>query len=281
MINKSIRKRKQKTFYVDVKNIIPYNDLKHMVLDLIINNEEIGRRYNIKGKFIARLIREYGIDKSKAKRTCCICGGTYKPYPISGSMYCYKHYQQIKQYGKIFEITKYDLNEIVILEDRAEIVLHSVNHNESGRAIIDLDDVEKVRDKKWYLSKTGYVCSKRKMGTLRLHVHVFNKSNNKHYKIDHINRNKLDCRKENLRLANNTQNAINKSLMSNNTSGYTGVSYNKSKKRWESYIRVNKKKIRLGYHKDIKDAIIARLMAEKKYFGYFAPQQHLFEEYNI
>ena len=29
------------------------------------------------------------------------------------------------------------------------------------------------------------------------------------------------------------------------------------------------------------DAIKARLMAEKKYFGYFAPQRHLFEEYGV
>lgn len=48
-----------------------------------------------------------------------------------------------------------------------------------------------------------------------------------------------------------------------------------------SYIDMNHKRINIGTFNDKNDAIIARLKAEKEYFGEFAPQQHLFEEYGI
>jgi hypothetical protein len=44
---------------------------------------------------------------------------------------------------------------------------------------------------------------------------------------------------------------------------------------------VNRKQIRLGCFSDKIDAIKARLKAEKEYFGEFAPQQHLFEQYEV
>jgi hypothetical protein len=51
--------------------------------------------------------------------------------------------------------------------------------------------------------------------------------------------------------------------------------------RYEARIGYNKKKIHLGSYENIEDAIVARLKAEKEYFGDFAPQRHLFKEYNI
>ena len=47
----------------------------------------------------------------------------------------------------------------------------------------------------------------------------------------------------------------------------------------KSYSRFSE--VELGYFDDIKDAIIARLQAEKKYYGEFAPQKHLYKEYGI
>ena len=44
---------------------------------------------------------------------------------------------------------------------------------------------------------------------------------------------------------------------------------------------INKRNINLGSYQNKKDAIRARLVAEKQYFGEFAPQRHLFKEYGI
>lgn len=69
--------------------------------------------------------------------------------------------------------------------------------------------------------------------------------------------------------------------MSNNTSGFTGVSWDKKMSKWRSYIVINKQQIHLGLYINKEDAVIARLKAEAKYYGEFAPQRHLFDEYGI
>ena len=52
-------------------------------------------------------------------------------------------------------------------------------------------------------------------------------------------------------------------------------------KSWRVYISIDKKSINLGSFANKDDAIKARLKAEAKYYGEFAPQIHLFEQYGI
>lgn len=101
-------------------------------------------------------------------------------------------------------------------------------------------------------------------------------------KYDHINRNPLDNRKENFREANQKENARNRSIPKNNTSGIIGVHWCTKTEKWIAQIRVNNSLIYLGSFKNKEDAIVVRLKAELKYWGVeFAPQRHLFEEYGI
>lgn len=72
---------------------------------------------------------------------------------------------------------------------------------------------------------------------------------------------------ENVRYNTNFQVIMNKKLPRNNSSGYKGVFYNKQKGRYEAYIFLHGKKIYLGRHTKIKDAIKARQTAEKQYFS--------------
>jgi hypothetical protein len=53
------------------------------------------------------------------------------------------------------------------------------------------------------------------------------------------------------------------------------------KMQWIPQLMTNGKSIWLGTYSTEYDAVVARLSAEKKYFGEFAPQKHLFELYNI
>lgn len=98
---------------------------------------------------------------------------------------------------------------------------------------------------------------------------------------DHKNLNKLDNRRENLRKTTVKENNQNKPLYKNNTSGFTGVSFNKATNKWLATIRKDGKPVALGSFENKKDAIITRLKAEKEIYGDYAPQRHLFEEYNI
>jgi hypothetical protein len=86
-------------------------------------------------------------------------------------------------------------------------------------------------------------------------------------KIDHINRNKQDNRKSNLRLVSNSLNGFNIDLQSNNTSGKTGVSYLKKNNTYMVYIGHDNQNIYLGCYKSFDEAVKVRQQAELKYFG--------------
>lgn len=83
--------------------------------------------------------------------------------------------------------------------------------------------------------------------------------------VDHINHDKLDNRRVNLRFVTATDNSRNISLRSNNRSGKTGVCMAYGKYR--AYITVNKKKIGLGYYEKYENAVNARMEAEER-FGF-------------
>ena len=87
--------------------------------------------------------------------------------------------------------------------------------------------------------------------------------------VDHINRNKLDCRRENLRIATKSQNAVNKSKdRKNATSRYKGVS--KARNKWKASIQVDKKTIYLGTFDSEREAAMIYNAAAEGYFGEYA-----------
>jgi hypothetical protein len=88
--------------------------------------------------------------------------------------------------------------------------------------------------------------------------------------LDHKNRDSLDDRIENLRLATSSQNGANRVKQSNNTSGFKGVSWDWYNRRWRAQISVEKKRINLGNYDTPEEAHAAYCRAAKKYFGEFA-----------
>lgn len=155
--------------------------------------------------------------------------------------------------------------------------------NTGSEFYFDLEDYDKIKNYCWHedVDWSGHHTVRTKMKTIdgwkNIRMHVF-----LGYKLcDHIDRNSLNNRKNNLKQATAIENARNRSKQSNNTSGFIGVSYDKNKSKWYAQIVVDRKNKYLGSFKNINDAIKARLEAEAKYFGEFAPQRHLFEEHGI
>lgn len=159
-----------------------------------------------------------------------------------------------------------------------------VCHTLQGDFIFDLEDYEKIKDYKWYLNPKKYA-----------NALALDNNNKRKYVfasriimdcpedmvVDHINKDTLDNRKENLRIITTTENNRWKKIARNNKYGITGIYLDKETGYWNASICVNLKQIYLGYYKTKEEAIIARLLAEKKYYSEFAPQQHLFDEYKI
>jgi len=88
--------------------------------------------------------------------------------------------------------------------------------------------------------------------------------------IDHIDGNPENNAIENLRPCNQSQNNANTGINKANTSGYKGVTWNKSCGKWHAQIKDNKKRVYLGVYDDIKDAAKAYDDAAVRIYGEFA-----------
>ena len=82
--------------------------------------------------------------------------------------------------------------------------------------------------------------------------------------LDHINGNSLDNRISNLREVDNITNSMNRSIQSNNTSGYHGINQLPSG-NWRVRININKKRVSIGTYDSFELALDARKTAEEKY----------------
>ena len=118
----------------------------------------------------------------------------------------------------------------------------------------------------WRLSSHGYAM-RRPIGEKIIYMHRLINETPKGMETDHINGNKLDNRRCNLRNANKTLNGRNRGENKNNTSGCKGVSFAKKQGAWSAYIFNNYKKIGLGFFKNINDAIKARKRGEEAYWN--------------
>lgn len=187
---------------------------------------------------------------------------------------CLREESSIKRLKKE---NKVDLN----LKD--EYGLYGVGYctNTGSKFYFDMEDYDKIKDYTWYetVHQDGYhsldAWESKKHRQIRMHQLIVGRY------YDYKDRNPLNNRKYNLRKATAAENNRNKDKMKTNTSGFIGVAWDKDSSKWCAYITVDYKQIKLGRFIDKEDAIIARLKAEREYYGEFAPQRHLFEEYGI
>ncbi|MFA5396856.1 MAG: AP2 domain-containing protein [Methanogenium sp.] len=138
--------------------------------------------------------------------------------------------------------------------------------------LVDDKDFEFLNQWKWHLSTSGYAVRNihvrigiNKYTRCRVWMHrMLNKTPDELF-TDHINRNKLDNRKCNLRSVTKSVNSFNRDKNKNNKSGTKGVYFDSWSNKWRAEIKKDGKKFTLGRFISIKDAIKARLKAEKIY----------------
>ena len=124
---------------------------------------------------------------------------------------------------------------------------------DGSRFLIDADMVPLISSMFWSVNSKGYIKrNQRNAPKPMLHWYIlgFLSAPGNGICIDHINRDKLDCRRENLRVVSHQQNSMNRSIGRNNTSGYVGVCFVKSRNRYSAKISLNDRNINLGYSKD-------------------------------
>ena len=130
--------------------------------------------------------------------------------------------------------------------------------------MVDDEDFETYSGLKWSMSNSGYAQNNKR------YMHRMITSAPKGMQVDHINGNKLDNQKENLRVCTRSQNTANRKKQPNNTSGYKGVVWDTYTNRWCARIQINSKHINLGRFDYPKDAALIYDDAAEKYFGEYA-----------
>lgn len=134
--------------------------------------------------------------------------------------------------------------------------------------LVDNEDFSELSEHSWYLKTDGYASriKSRKYGgarsTIRMHRVIMDCP--KDMQVDHINGNRLDNRKQNLRICTHQQNRMNTGLRSDNHSGYKGVDV------WQGKWRARIRDRTIGYFKSLEEAIEAYNAEAIKEYGDFA-----------
>lgn len=142
-------------------------------------------------------------------------------------------------------------------------------------ALVDNEDFEELNAHKWSVHKnanTFYVQRKQSINgkTVAVLMHAQIMKTPKGFHTDHIDGNGLNNQRSNLRVCTTSENGMNQSKHSNNTSGFKGVSWIKSAKKWRASISVNGKIIHLGSFLTPELASEAYVAACIQYHGEFA-----------
>lgn len=129
----------------------------------------------------------------------------------------------------------------------------------------DKEDFDLIKDYCWFIN-SGYVMSRGNNNKfIKFHRLLYPNAET----VDHIRHRTFDNRRSELRVATKSQNQMNTIIRTDNTSGYKGVSWDKSENKWAAYINIDKK-----FHKkrfaNLKDAIEQRKKWEEKYYGEYS-----------
>ena len=130
-------------------------------------------------------------------------------------------------------------------------------------ALVDDDDFEYLNQWKWYFN-AGYAvrgCPKR----ILMHRVILNTPNN--MISDHINRDKLDNRRSNLRVATPSLNNFNTKTRIDNKSGIKGIYWSKLHEKWRVTISKENKRFSFGLYDLLRDAILVRKKVEEQYYA--------------
>ena len=120
-------------------------------------------------------------------------------------------------------------------------------------ALVDDEDFEKVSRYNWRYA-TGYARTTTR-SRIMMHILIMGKQTGK--QIDHIDRNRLNNQKSNLRFCTFDENQRNKSKIKNCTSIYKGVCWKKNRNKWEAKIKYKRKCYYLGLFEKEEEAAIA------------------------
>lgn len=141
--------------------------------------------------------------------------------------------------------------------------------------LVDTEDLPVLIPYNWVVFNTGYAMAKGKQTNYErdtIAMHRLLMSPPKPMVVDHINQQRSDNRKNNLRVVTRSENHLNCGLYKSNTSGFRGVSWLKKRNCWRATIKKEGKQHCVGYFQKASDAAIAWNKVAKELYGEVAFQ---------
>ena len=150
---------------------------------------------------------------------------------------------------------------------------YRIYFSDNSSFLIDREDFDTINKFTWFKGRRGYPIAHLKLEGKKLTrpVHkVILSDVGKDMNIDHINRDRMDNRRSNLRVCSHQENMFNQRKRNTNTSGYIGVAYHKAANKYESYINLDAKKHYLGLYDTAIEAARVRDEYAKRMYGEYA-----------
>lgn len=151
------------------------------------------------------------------------------------------------------------------------------NIKASRACFVDDEDYEMLKNRKWSENGNGYPRNgftnrilnpnKQQIFVMMHRVIMWSPDG---MVIDHIDGNKLNNQKKNLRVCSPTDNKRNRGMSRRNTSGYKGVYWQRANKKWYAAINTDERFLNVGSFENKEDAARAYNAAASKYHGEFA-----------
>ena len=182
--------------------------------------------------------------------TCFTCGKVFPRKPChvargSKRSYCSHHCRSLIG----------PLDPVSVQEDgTALITLRNRDWQIVGHAVIDGADADLVGDLRWFLGNTGYAEKRVNRRVVSIHRMILGLTYDDGLEGDHINRDRLDNRRANLRIVTKGQNSQNKGSQPGSTSAYRGVSWSKRSCAWIVQVMTGRKNHRFGPFSDEHEA---------------------------
>lgn len=151
-------------------------------------------------------------------------------------------------------------------DERYTIGMRYILLTQGQKVLVDDEDFEMLSQYKWHLHSTGYA----RKSSPKMYMHRLIMNPDKKLQVDHKNHNRLDNRRQNLRVCTEEQNKFNMSDRKDNTSGFRGVTWNKEKHKWTAQIGFKGTTKNLGHHLDKIEAAKAYNTVAQQLFGDFA-----------
>ena len=148
--------------------------------------------------------------------------------------------------------------------------------SKNKETVVDDEDFEYLSKWKWSYSSSGYAVRQNKGKLVSMHRQIIKPK--KRLVVDHINGDKLDNTRKNLRICTVSQNCHNSNVHKDSRTGLKGVTFEKQQvnKPWRARIMVRGEKTDLGLFKTKQGAHKAYLSAAQDKQGEFFPN-HLFK----